>query len=281
MKKVIILIIASNDLEHERDLLTQKRTWVSRCPESISVIFLRGWQNNYFFLDIDTLYVPCREEYSLILTKTLLGINYLLENYDFDILIRSNVSTYFESKRLIKELNKSIYSSDFFGGYFDKTSIKYFNQKKSLEYVSGAGVFLSRAAVAKLSKLNSEKYVGIADDIAISKYLNDQKEIMSIRMVRNNLHYTHLFIPTFYIRTKNSFDSNSASRRMNLIDQYFRSDSKSMKIRAYFQIQKNEVSEYRMHPEGLIKFLSKNRVVFWALFKAKFFSKMPAHRKKK
>jgi hypothetical protein len=54
-----------------------------------------------------------------------------------------------------------------------------------------------------------------------------------------------------------------------------------MKIRAYFQIQKNEVSEYRMHPEGFIKFLSKNRVVFWALFKAKFFSKMPAHRKKK
>ncbi len=281
MKKIIILIIASNDLEHERDLITQKRTWVSRCPESISVIFLRGWENNYFFLDMDTLYVPCREEYSLILTKTLLGINYLLENYDFDILIRSNVSTYFESKRLIRELNKSIYSSDFFGGYFDKTSIKYFNQKKSLEYVSGAGVFLSRAAVAKISKLNSEKYVGIADDIAISEYLNDQKEIMSIRMVRNNLHYTHLFIPTFYIRTKNSFDSNSASRRMNLIDQYFRCESKSMKIRAYFQIQKNEVSEYRMHPEGFIKFLSKNRVVFWALFKAKFFSKMPAPRKKK
>jgi hypothetical protein len=281
VKKIIILIIASNDLEHERDLITQKRTWVSRCPESISVIFLRGWENNYFFLDMDTLYVPCREEYSLILTKTLLGINYLLENYDFDILIRSNVSTYFESKRLIRELNKSIYSSDFFGGYFDKTSIKYFNQKKSLEYVSGAGVFLSRAAVAKISKLNSEKYVGIADDIAISEYLNDQKEIMSIRMVRNNLHYTHLFIPTFYIRTKNSFDSNSASRRMNLIDQYFRCESKSMKIRAYFQIQKNEVSEYRMHPEGFIKFLSKNRVVFWALFKAKFFSKMPAPRKKK
>ena len=281
MKKIIILIIASNDLEHERDLLTQKSTWVSRCPQNISVIFLRGWENNYFFLDKDTLYVPCREVYSLILTKTLLGMNYLIENFDFDILIRSNVSTYFESKRLIKELSKSIYNSDFFGGYFDKTSIKYFNQKKSLEYVSGAGVFLSRAVVAKLSKLNPEKCVGIADDVAISEYLNNQKEIMSIRMVRNNLHYTHLFIPTFYVRTKNSFDSDSASRRMNLIDQYFRSESKSMKIRAYFQIQKNEISEYLMHPEGFVKFLSKNRVVFLALLKAKFFSKIPAHRKKK
>ena len=276
----MILIIASNDLEHEKDLLTQKSTWVSRCPQNVSVVFLRGWENNYSFLDKDTLYVPCREEYSLILKKTLLGMNYLLENFDFDILVRSNVSTYFESKRLIKELSKSIYDSDFFGGYFDKTSIKYFNEKQSLEYVSGAGVFLSRAIVAKLSKLNPEKYVGIADDIAISEYLNDKKELMSIRIVRNNLHYTHIFIPTFYVRTKNSFDSDSASRRMSLIDQYFRCESISAKIRAYFQIQKNEISEYRKHPEGFVKFLSKNRVVFWAFFKAKFFSKMPAHKKK-
>jgi hypothetical protein len=277
VKKILILIIASNDLEHEKDLLSQKSTWASRCPQNISVIFLRGWKNDFFFLDKGTLYVPCREEYSLILTKTILGMNYVLENFDFDILIRSNVSTYFESKRLNKELSKSIYNSDFFGGYFDQANFKHSNQKERLEYVSGAGLFLSRAVVAKLSKLNPEKYAGIADDIAMSEYLNDQEGIISIRIVRNNLHYTHFFIPTFYIRTKNSFDFKSASRRMILIDKYFRSDSISMKIRAYFQIQKNEFREYRMHPEGFVKFLSKNRVVFWAFLKAKFFSKMPAH----
>jgi len=275
MKKIIILIIASRDLEHERDLLTQKSTWVSDCPKNISVIFLRGWENKYFFLDEDTLYVPCREEYSLILTKTLLGMNYLLENVDFDILIRSNVSTYFESKRLIKEMDKSIYNFDFFGGYFDKTGVKHFAKKKSLEYVSGAGVFLSRGAVIKLSKLDPDNYIGIADDLAMFDYLKNKNRVLSVRMMRNNLHYTHLFIPTYYIRTKNSFNSNSASIRMNLIHKYFVSESISMKISAYFHIQKNEIREYRINPEGIFQFLSKNRVVFWALVKAKFYFKIP------
>jgi len=269
VKKIIILIIASNDAEHENDLETQKKTWVSKCPENISVIFLRGWNNDYSLLDNHTLYVPCREEYSLILTKTLLGIEYILNHLSFDVLIRTNVSTYFEGNLLNKELGRPIYDFEFFGGYFDKTKMQYKNKKKSHEYISGAGIFLSKGTANQLIELNPKNYIGMADDIAIFEFLITKKDITCIRIVRNNLHYTHLFVPSFYIRTKNSFNSNSASIRMNLIHKYFTSSSLTMKIKSYLSIEKNEIDEYIKHPEGILRFLTKNRVVFWAFIKAK------------
>jgi len=281
MKKIIILVIASNDPEHEIDLATQKRTWISQCSENISVIFLRGWENNYFLMDKDTLYVPCREEYSLILTKTLLGIEYLLENINFDILIRTNVSTYFESERLNQELSKPVYDCDFFGGYFDRMSSKHSHGKKSSEYISGAGIFISRSAAVQLSKLIPKAYKGIYDDVAIFDFLNDKKEIISIRMLRNNLHYTHIFIPTFYIRTKNSFNSSSASRRMILIHEYFMSSTILTKIKAYFKIQKNELNEYLNHPEGIFQYIAKNRVVFLSFLRTQNYSRAYLYRNAK
>lgn len=269
VKKIIILIIASNDAEHENDLETQKKTWISKCPENISVIFLRGWNNDYSLLDNHTLYVPCREEYSLILTKTLLGIEYILNHLSFDVLIRTNVSTYFEGNLLNKELGRPIYDFEFFGGYFDKTKMLYKNKKKSHEYISGAGIFLSKGTANQLIKLNPKNYIGMADDVAIFEFLITKKDITCIRIVRNNLHYTHLFVPSFYIRTKNSFNSNSASIRMNLIHKYFTSLSLTMKINSYLAIEKNEIDEYIKHPEGIFRFLTKNRVVFWAFIKTK------------
>ena len=41
---ILILIIASNDPEHELDLQSQKNTWIRTCNANVSVIFLRGWE---------------------------------------------------------------------------------------------------------------------------------------------------------------------------------------------------------------------------------------------
>ena len=230
--KIVVLIIASNDREHEKDRLCQQKTWISNCHRDVKVIFLRGWNEESYFEDKDVLYVPCREEYSLILTKTILGIKYIHENYNFDILIRSNVSTYFETNRLVKELNRTRYKNSFFGGYFDQTTEKDSNMKKSSEYISGAGIFFSKDIVGDLIRLDPKEYAGVGDDIAISKYLLALGR-NSLRIKRNNLQTTHIFIPTFYIRTKNSFDYNSASRRMTLIHNYFVSTTRFNQFLSY------------------------------------------------
>jgi hypothetical protein len=266
--KIIILIIASKDSEHESDLLCQQKTWVSKCHGDVTVIYLRGWDRNYYFEDKNVLYVPCREEYSQILTKTILGLMYINSNYNFDIVIRTNVSTYFETHKMVKELNKQKYNGSFYGGYIDQSTEKIFDIVRTFEYISGAGIFLSKDVVSDLISLKPESYIGIADDIAISSYLFNLRK-KRIRIARNNLQSTHFFIPTFYIRTKNSFDSNSASKRMILIHEYFQKKGNLSRTRSYFKIAINECREFMNHPEEFKKYMAKNRVVLLNFIKLK------------
>jgi hypothetical protein len=267
--KIIILIVASNNQEHEADLLCQKNTWVSTCNEKVSVIYLRGWNNDYFYRDEDTLFVPCKEEYSLILNKTILGVDYLIKNLDFDILIRSNVSTYFETDRLVRELNHPKYKKSFFGGYFDKSSQLTFGNRNSFEYVQGAGIFLSKQAAIEICKINPADFSDVFEDLVISNFLHNEG-FKKIRIARNNLQSTHFFIPTFYIRTKNSANPESASRRMNLIHEFFQAKNIMNKVVAYLKIHANEISEFHNNSEPIYLYLVKNWVVLKSFLKMKF-----------
>jgi len=267
--KIIILIVASNNQEHETDLLCQKNTWVSTCNEKVSVIYLRGWNNDYFYREEDTLFVPCKEEYSLILNKTILGVDYIIKNLDFDILIRSNVSTYFETDRLVQELNHSKYKKSFFGGYFDRSNQLAFGNRNSFEYVQGAGIFLSKQAAIEICKIDPADFSGVFEDLVISNFLHT-KGLTKIRIARNNLQSTYFFIPTFYIRTKNSANPKSASRRMNLIHEFFQAKNTMNKIVAYLKIQANEISEFHNHSEPIYFYLLKNRIVLMSFLKMKF-----------
>jgi hypothetical protein len=268
--KILILVIASNQPENEADLESQKNTWVSVCNKNVSVMFLRGWEQEqyYFAKESNVLFVPIREEYSNILSKTIIGINYVLDNFEFDILVRSNVSTYFETNRLVKELNHPVYRGSFFGGYFDRSRDRKFYNGNSFEYISGTGVYLSKDAVVVLSKLDPKQYTGVSEDLAIYDFLKG-KGFKTIRMARNNLFSTHFFIPTFNIRVKNSFNSKSASRRMQLVHNYFYAKSLPLKVLAYFKLQINETNEFLRHPEYPHTYLIKNRVVLISFLKLK------------
>ena len=266
--KILILILGSNDSEHESDLVCQKNTWISNLNNNVEVIILRGWDKDYFHFNNDTLFVPCKEDYSLILKKTIMGIKYISDNFDFDILVRTNVSTYFETHRLMMEISKPKYKASFYGGYFDKSKQKVLNYKKSFEYISGTGIFLSRDIATLVGQLPVENYLGVFDDVAISHYLNE-KGISKLRIARNNLHSTHLFIPTFHIRTKNTFDSKSASRRMILIHTFFSQKSFSDKTVSIFKLYRNELKEFTNGTEKIYKFILKNRIILVSFVKLK------------
>lgn len=258
---ILILIIASNDPEHELDLQSQKNTWIRTCNANVSVIILRGWEEKKYHYENGELFVPIQEGYSNILAKTILGIKYIFENIDFDILVRSNVSTYFETDRLVQELSHVKYIGSFVGGYFDKSKDKNFYFKASFDYISGTGIYLSKDAAKTLLNLDPEDYTGVFDDLAIFDFLK-KSEFRIIRMTRNNLFSTHIFIPTYNIRLKNTFNSHSASRRMQLVHDFFMARNLIFKCVAYFKIQKNEIREFVVHPEHLYLYAVKNRVVF-------------------
>ena len=229
---------------------------------------LRGWDEQRYQFDSGVLFVPIQETYSNILEKTILGLKYILNNIDFDVLVRSNVSTYFETNKLVKELSSPKYRGSFVGGYFDKSKDSRFYLKDSFEYISGTGIYLSKDAVQGLSNLDSKNYTGISEDLAIFDFLKSSG-FKIIRMTRNNLFSTHFFIPTYNIRLKNSFNSQSASRRMQLVHNFFIARNLFLKTLAYSKIQINEIREFLSHPEHPYLYVVKNRVVLISFFKMK------------
>jgi hypothetical protein len=259
--RVIFLVIASEDPIHQEDLATQKQTWASRLSTDYRVIWLRGSDGCDFVLDGDTLYVPCLESYSNILEKTILGIRFVLETLDFDILIRTNVSTYFDLPRLHGELSKNLYKKPFVGGYLDKSMGGYFGKSVALTYISGTGIFMSRGVAQVLSLLDSSDYLAIPDDVAISEFLS-RRGILLIRMHRNNLGSTHLFLPSYFTRAKSSTDSTLASKRMRLLFRYFSTVGIIARCKIVLRIFQLEFEAFMSHPEGPKQYIQRNKVVF-------------------
>lgn len=264
--KILILIIASCDLIHETDLSVQKSTWIKDKHKDVEVLYLRGWNHKSYLLEQNTLFVPCKEDYSLILTKTILALQYVLNNFSFDVLVRSNVSTYFETNKLVAELKKPRYRQEFIGGYFDQYKKRISNKTQNYEYVSGTGIFLTKKAVELLVTLPPDKYTGTFDDIAIFNFFINS-EFKKIRMNRNNLHSTHIFVPTYHIRMKNSFNPESTARRMFLVHNYFQARTIRLKLFAYWKICLNEANEFRSSSESPYLFMIKNRVVIVSYIK--------------
>jgi hypothetical protein len=259
--KILFLIIASRNEVHEADRISQVSTWAAQNSENVSILWLRGWDKDYFSLVGRELYVPCSEKYENILEKTVLGIKYVLEHINFDILIRSNVSTYFDLSLLGKELARDQFSGDFYGGYVDKTKGGYFGGLVPYEYLSGTGIFLSKSCAQLLSKLKPKDFTCIPDDVAISEFCRIHG-LRRIRMKRNNLHSTHIFWPSFHIRTKSSTDSYLAGKRMVLINEYFTAKTALDRMRIYASIQFRELIALINHPESIRFYLMKNWVVF-------------------
>ena len=266
--KIVFVVIASEDSLHEHDLKTQQETWAKNLPEDFQVVWLRGSKRQQVNFCDGTLYVGCPELYENILQKTILGIRYLTENIDFDILIRTNVSTYFNPERLRVELNKDRYAKSFYGGYIDRTKGGYFGTSGSLDYISGTGIFLSRKAAEKLSRLDYRTYIDVPDDVAISHFL-ENTAIGRIRMTRNNLGSTHLFFPSYHIRAKSSAVPELASTRMRLIDSYFHEKTFFGLCMAYLAILKLEFHAFWNHPEPKIRYLQRNRIVLQSFTLAK------------
>jgi hypothetical protein len=259
--KLIFLVIASEDSVHELDLVTQQQTWAASLPQGAKVLWLRGQEGKNFDFDGKTLYVPCLELYGNILEKTILGVKYLFENVDFDILVRTNVSTYFNVEKTLLELKKKRYKGDFFGGYIDKSNGGYFGVKGSQDYISGTGIFLSRSVAGKLASLDFLPYKAVPDDLAISHFL-ELLGIRKVRMSRNNLGSTHIFIPSYFIRAKSSAVSSLASDRMLLIDEYFKQGTFLAKLKSYIRILLFEIQAFQAHPEQKWRYVQRNRIVF-------------------
>jgi hypothetical protein len=241
--KIVYLIIASNNLEHKRDEEAQSQTWANQ--ENLDVIWLRGGNETYFDAENRTLTVRIAEKYENILKKTLLGINWCLDNLEFDFLIRGNVSTYFRVTEIEKHMCKRKSKEIFVGGFLDFAK----RENESLiscVFVNGGAIFLNRRACTELINMSIANWQGLPDDFAITQYL------ISIgckpaRLARGNVSNTGILTNKPFYRLKSSRNSSMASIRMQNLHSLLNAKGIFRKGKVYLVFQITELRFFKQN----------------------------------
>lgn len=240
--KIVFLILAGGGAEHISDEKTQRITWAHNSSSLFSSIWLRAGGEFIYDDDSRVLKVPCEE--NELLHKTVFGLKWLCKSVDFDIVVRTNVSTFFAVDRLRDRLVNLKFDKDCFGGHLNYISDG--TKADSKFFISGTGIFLGGAAVEWLQRINLDKYELVPDDVAITRHLlgNQNLKLKSVRCLRLSNH--HMFFPASpYVRCKSSWNSNLASRRMTLLSEYWDTQRNTNKVLTFWRVIVFEVRSCR------------------------------------
>ena len=182
--KIVFLVIASGGLVFSCIRQAQKLTWIRDLNRVSSVFFLKGngklgpgagsrfdlydpstWGMRPIFSILDSklsgsdvLVIESSKGWDQILTNTLSAMTWVEKNVQYDYLIRTNVSTFWNLK-VVYEMLRTTNSDDLYLGHV--------TTNLGITYVEGDGIILSQSSVRML--LNNTNLIdsGIIDDVSI------------------------------------------------------------------------------------------------------------------
>lgn len=165
--KLLILILASKNTSNINfdDILNNGalKTWASKEyeNENIKILPFLGEHHTIEIVD-NKLLINTIDKF--LTTKTLKAFEYVLNNFEFDYLIRPNVSTYVRIDKIYEYL-------------LNKSRTKFYcgpkNNYDGITYPSGTNMMFSRDIIEIIVKGKDQiKYNEWADDWCIGKYLH-------------------------------------------------------------------------------------------------------------
>ena len=264
--RILYLILLSDDEVYWRDMKAQQDTWAK---EDVSVIWISGWYRNYMELKDRILYLPIADSYKNILAKTLMGMEWCLNNLAFDFMVRTNTSTYFNIDKNLQFLMTFQKMEYFSGGYIEKCYDKYFGNSEELEFISGCGIFLSRACVSEIMSMNPILYIDVPEDIAISHFLH-VRNLEVFRIARNNIHMTNFYLSATHARLKSAEDANLASKRMYRVSKIVEATTLKDRILASLEFHCAEFNSFTFTVNNLITYAVNVRYIILNYLKTKF-----------
>jgi hypothetical protein len=182
--KIVFLVVASGGIVFSCIRQAQKFTWVHKLNRGSSVLFLKGngklgpgaasrfdlynpslWGNNPVISTFDAelirsdlLIIESSNGWDQILTNTLAAMTWVEKNLEYDYLIRTNVSTFWNLRAVYEMLYKPNPEPLYLG---------HVTTNLGITYVEGDGIILSQSCVRML--LNNKKLIdfGIIDDVSL------------------------------------------------------------------------------------------------------------------
>jgi len=161
---VIILIIASDNHNYYINMQKIWKLYMNSHPNIKSFFIKENNQINEQVVldqDNDTIYVKC--EPSLvpgILIKTIKSFEYIYNNYDFNYIYRTNLSSFLDLNKLYNFIQTNFFNYGAVIGYHG-----------NITFGSGSGFFVSKECTNYLINKNNIDYHTYPDDVEIGRIL--------------------------------------------------------------------------------------------------------------
>lgn len=171
MKKIIFLIISSHNQPIYHGMRTTIRLYIRKMQSKYDLkcffVESKKLDDNEMILKDDVIYVNNIESVATTIKNTHVAFKFINTHYDYDIIIRSNLSSFWNIPNLFNTLepiqNKNIamgfYYTDFIGGYC---------------------IILSKDVCIKLCEILKYSDYEPLDDVLISRHLQTFIEIQSL-----------------------------------------------------------------------------------------------------
>lgn len=189
-RKFIILICAKNNRTYNFQKKVMNWTWIKK-NERVYYVYGNGSlgqgekelsnhpflafrstdpskNQNIFAINSDSannLHCDSFEGWNELLPNTLSAMKYLRDSVDFDFLIRTNQSTYWNLINL-KILLKNLPMNEVYAGFLEK------REYPEVDYISGSGIIFSKDVVDLLITNQNKIESDFIDDLAIGRFLN-------------------------------------------------------------------------------------------------------------
>lgn len=168
---IIILIIASNNSNEYIEMQNIWRKYMNNHP-NIKSFFIKNDLNIdtdiYLNENLNTIYTKDIETYSPgIFNKTIKSIEYCLNNFKFDYIYRTNLSSFLELNKMYNFISNNHIE---YGGVI--------GNHNNINFASGSGFFISKEACNFL--INYDRQINIneyLDDVIIAKILTKKYKI--------------------------------------------------------------------------------------------------------
>lgn len=160
---IIILIIANDHPKYYHEMQTVWKKYMN-LHTNIRSFFVKG--NEEDSVESETIYVKSGENYIPgILEKTVKSMEYIQNNYEYDYIFRTNLSSFVDLYKLYEFIHlESTQSIDYGGIILTPSDIPF-------GYISGAGILFSRTTTEYIINNQSKLDYSIIDDVAFGKLL--------------------------------------------------------------------------------------------------------------
>lgn len=170
-KKVIILIMSSNRTDFQSLENTIKETWYNLKNDDVEILFYKERYNQHtsdVVIEYPNLYLPCDDGLLNCGHKTIMALDWTMQNFEFDYIYRSNLGAFVDVNNLLNFL-KNKPKKEFYCGIIGKDT---YWLGSEIEFASGSGYFLSKDLV-ELVISNSNLWPHHAvDDVALGYLLS-------------------------------------------------------------------------------------------------------------